>query len=643
MAFHSSTDQTEQDLVRLKVMLGRFRPWLLIALFLAMATLAVYWQVRNCEFINFDDDLYVTRNHHVRSGLTLDGAGWALTATRAKNWHPLTWLSHMLDVELYGMDPGGHHATNLIFHIINTLLLFHVLRRMTGDLWQCGLVASLFALHPLHAESVAWVSERKDLICTFFWFLTLWAYTRYVEEPTFGRYVSVVVPFVLGLLAKPMLVTLPFVLLLLDYWPFKRLRFNPKINSPVPQPMNRSPSQPLHLIREKIPLFCLSAASSIATVLVQKSGGALGSIETYSIGTRVANALVSYVKYMGMMIWPFDLAILYPHHGLPQWWQVAGALTLLAVITLLSMRFARSYAWFAVGWLWYIGTLVPVIGIVQVGVQSMADRYTYVPLVGLFIIIAWGIPEVLGRWRYSLVGFVVIVGASLFLLGALTVQQVHHWKNSVSLFEHCIDVTARNQGAHNNLANALSAEGRDGEAIRHYLEALRINPDYALAHNNLGLALARGGRIAEASRHYAKALSLDNDFEEAHNNLGAILVRQGRTVEALSHYSEAIRINPSYWEAYVNMAMVLETKGDIDGAIQHCLKALRINPGNERLHNNLGVLFARKGMNKEATAHFKEALRISPGYADAEKNLKKALGMQKENGKDEPGKNNRVQ
>ena len=640
----------------LSMMGNRFYRKGLISLFLVILTLSVYRQTNHHEFINYDDDLYVTANPHVRSGLTLRGIKWSFTTGHAKNWHPLTWLSHMLDVQLYGMNPGQHHMTNLLFHIGNTLLLFLVFRRMTGYLWRSGFVAALFALHPLHVESVAWVAERKDVLCAFFWMLTVWSYIRYVEHSGVYRYLVILLFFILGLMSKPMIVTLPFVLLLLDYWPLGRLQYSKSIDS---IPIYSNPSI-FHLVWEKIPLFILSALSSIATFLVQQSGGALGSLNEYSLSVRIFNALVSYVSYIGKMFWPFHLAILYPHPGILPFWKVAGAFLLLVSISLMAFRVMKRHPWFIVGWLWYMGTLVPVIGIVQVGLQGMADRYTYVPLIGIFIIIVWGVSELAAGWRYKKIALGAIGGVSLLTLMATTWVQAGYWKNSITLFEHTLDVTSSNYGAHNNLGNALAARGKTSEAIGHYLDALAINSDYAAAYNNLGLALVREGKTSEAIGRYLEALRINPDFKEAHNNLGIAFAKHGNPAEAICQYTKALQIDPEYLRARINLGGVLVAQGKPEKAIYHYSEvlrinsgykteahyslgnlwlgqgkpekaiyhyseALRINPDFEKAHNNLGIALIRKGKIEEAIFHFREALRILPDYADAKKNLKKAL------------------
>jgi len=596
------------------------RPGIIVCLSLVLSILVAYWQVRDHEFVNYDDDLYVTKNQHVQAGLSLKGITWSLTDTSTGNWHPLTWLSHMLDCQLYGMNPGSHHLTSVLFHMWNTLLLFLLLRRMTGALWQSGFVATLFALHPLHVESVAWVAERKDVLSTFFWMLTLWSYVWYVEHRGISRYLLVLLFFILGLMAKPMLVTLPFVLLLLDYWPLKRFSWEKSVDGNLQQESTIS-----RMIWEKTPLFFLAMALSVVTFLAQKSGGALNPLDVYPLDARIGNAVVSYVSYIGKMIWPNNLAILYPHPGMLPIKQVAGAGLLILFISLLAIWAVKRRPWFTVGWLWYTGTLVPVIGLVQVGVQSMADRYTYVPLIGLFIIVAWGIHELMARWRHRIMGLLTMTALFILILLVITRMQVRYWSNSISLFEHAIKVTDGNFVAHNNLGKAFSEKGRIAEAITHFLEALRIKPDYAEAHNNLGLSLAKNGRIDEAIKHILQALQLKPYFAEAHNNLGNALDLQRRTGEAIGHYLEALRIKPDFEEAHYNLGLVLVRQNRTDEAITHFLEALRIKPDYAEANNDLGLALFHKGNIEGAIDHFREALRIKPDFVEALNNISLAL------------------
>jgi len=586
----------------------------MVCLFLVVAILAVYWQVQKNEFVSFDDNLYIIENSPVQSGLTLKSIVWSFTTTHAGNWHPLTWLSHMLDIRLFGMNAGGHHLTSLFFHIANTLLLFAVFNKMTGDFWQSGFVAALFALHPLRVESVGWVSERKDVISTFFWMLTMWSYIWYVENQKVNRYFFVILFFTLGLMAKPMLVTLPFVLLLLDYWPLCRFEFRQSGNAVGDSAQKRSG---FCLVREKIPLFVLVAAASVVTLMVES----VSSLEQYPLNVRVANALVSYVSYIKKTVWPDSLACFYPHPGMLPGWQVAGACLLLVSISFLVIIAAGKRPFYAVGWLWYIGTLVPVIGLVQIGSQAMADRYTYVPLIGIFIIVAWGVPELWPRRYQSKTLLATLAAILLSILMVITWKQIKYWENSITLYEHAIEVTPHNALMHGNLGVELEKEGRLDEAIGHYLEALRIKPDYAGVHNNLGVALANQGRIDEAISHYLTTLRIEPDHVDAHNNLGVALANKGLIDEAIGYYLKALRIKPDHAVAHTNFGVVLEKKGRINEAMEHHLEALRLQPAYAEPHYNLGVALANQDRIDEAIDHYLEALRIKPDYAGAHSNL----------------------
>jgi protein O-mannosyl-transferase len=559
---------------------------IIICLFLIITTLAVYWQVTNHEFLNYDDDIYITKNHHVRSGL--GGIAWAFTATDAANWHPLTWVSHMLDVQLYGMNPGQHHMTNLLFHIVNTLLLFLVFKRMTGYLWRSGFIAALFALHPLHVESVAWVAERKDVLCAFFWMLTMFSYVRYVERPEANRYFLVLLFFMMGLMAKPMIVTLPFALFLLDYWPLRRFRFGRSDSSKSGQERLFA----LRLILEKAPLFFLAAASSVVTFLVQQSGGAVTALDALPLYARIGNALVSYAGYLGKMLWPYEMAVLYPHPGELPLWQIVGACLLLISISLLAISAAKQRPWFVVGWLWYIGTLVPVIGLVQVGTQAMADRYTYVPIIGLFIIIAWFVPELVARRPHKKILLTTLAIIYLSILMTATWTQVRYWKNSTVLFKHTLNVTVNNYIAHDKLGEALAEQNRTAEAIRHYSEALRIEPDFVQAHLNMGDAHASLGNSEDAVYYYNKALQKKPDYEKAHNNLGNAIARQGNFEAAVYHYNEALKINPNYAGAHYNLGKIAANQGKIEDAILHYKKTLKVSPNMAEALYNLSWIYA---------------------------------------------------
>ena len=602
------------------------RPDLLVCLFLVIATLAVYWQVRGHSFVNFDDGMYVTDNYHVRAGLSPQSVKWALTETEAANWHPLTRLSHMLDVQLFGMNAGAHHMTSMFFHLANTLLLFFVFKRMTGCLWQSGIVAALFALHPLHVESVAWVSERKDVLSAFFWLLTMGGYALYVERPGKIRFLIALLFFALGLMAKPMLVTLPFVLLLMDYWPLGRLGGKMMPSGIIAQPVTGGQrALILRLVIEKIPFFVLSAASCWVTIHAQQGKGAVGSLERFPMVVRVANALVSYVKYIAKTIWPQNLAAYYPHPGIVSWWWVLGAGLLLVAVSILAIRTIRQFPWFIVGWLWYLGTLVPVIGLMQVGAQAMADRYTYLPLIGLFIITAWGFAELIAGWRNKK-KLLALAGASLLItLMVSSWFQVRHWKNSITLFQHAIEVTKNNYFAHDGLGLILASQGKNDEAIHQYLEALRIRPDFAEAHNHMGNALKIQGIPGEAIDHYKKALGIKPQYAEAYYNLGHILAGQGKIADAVEQYSAALKLRPEYPEVHYQLGSALMNQGKIDEAMAHYFKALNKRPTDAKIFNQLGFALVKKGRINEARIQFSKAVQIEPHFARAHYNLGHAL------------------
>ena len=588
-----------------------------ICIFLAVSTFAVYSQVQDHEFINYDDDKYVTNNEYVKAGFTRDSVGWALTTSYNSNWHPMTWLSHMLDAQLFGPNSKGHHLTNLLFHIANVLLLFLVLLRMTGALWQSGFVAALFALHPLNVESVAWVAERKNVLSTFFWLLTMWAYIRYAQKTNLKRYSLVILFFAMGLMSKPMLVTLPFVLLLLDYWPLRRLQSDRR-------------TAISRLVYEKIPLLVLVAGSVVTTLTVQKMGGALGSLNAFPIQERVINALVSYWLYLQKMIWPGGLAIFYAHpeNTLSVWKGLATA-ALLALVTTAAIRLARRAPYFAVGWFWYLGTLIPVIQLVQTGSIAMADRYAYVPLIGIFIIIAWGLPELLAKWRLRSRILTIAAGIWIPTLMLMTWNQVSHWKNSITIFSHAIEVTDIEYPdfllAHNNLANALLAEGRTGKAISHYKMAINLMPDYAVNHNHLANALFAEQKTEEAISHFKMAIELMPDYAIAHNNLGTVLLAEQKTEEAISHYKTAVKLLPNYATAHYNLGFALMKEKKTGEAIFHFKMAIQLEPNNTNAHSNLGNALLAEQKTKEAISHYKIAINLKPDNPLALQNFKMAL------------------
>ena len=561
---------------------------------LVVATLCVYGKIWTYDFIGYDDDKYVTQNQYVIQGLSKESVIWAFRSTHASNWHPLSWLSHMLDVELFGMNAGAHHLTSFLFHILNSLLLFIVFRKMTAHIWQSGIVALLFALHPLHVESVAWVAERKDVVSAFFWLLTIWSYVRFAHRPAIARYLAVVGFFSLGLMAKPMVVTLPFVLLLLDYWPLNRIQVG-QTNDYTGKP---NPGLPvLRLVYEKIPLFALAGISCAVTFLAQKKGEALGLLDVHPPMMRVANAVVSYLKYIQKMLWPDQLAVLYPYPKVIVEWQVLAAFVVLGCVTFLAVRYRKRLPWLFVGWFWYVGTLVPVIGLVQVGVQSMADRYTYLPLVGLFVILSWGTAHLIGNWRFKKITLSVASAVLCILLVTTARAQMSYWKNSFTLFEHTLEVTTDNYVIHNNLGFELALKGRMDEAIMHYRAALRINPEFEPAHINLGSALFSQGKIEKSLAYYQATLNQKSRFAGVHHNLGILLLRVGRIDEAVVHFQEALGIKADYAEVY----------------------------------NSLGAALVSQGKIIEAMANFRQAIRIKPDLMEAKLNLKNLSAAQKGN------------
>ena len=591
---------------------------LLVCVVLALVNFGLYWSVADYEFVKYDDDTYITDNRIVQRGLSFEGVKWAFTTGRASNWHPVTWLSHMLDCQVFGLKSGGHHLVNVFFHTANTLLLFFILYRMTGALWASAFVAALFAMHPLHVESVAWVSERKDVLSTFFWLLVMWAYAGYVKRPKVIKYGLVVLFFAFSLMSKPMMVTGPFVLLLLDFWPLERVRFGKLVDS------GSGPGQKsaVYLVIEKLPLFLCSVVSSVVTFLAQRAGGAVPTMESLGMRSRLGNAVVSYAGYVGKMFWPSRLAVLYPHPagGLSMVnVAVCGAGLLLVTAVFVWVGLRRRYVLF--GWLWYVGTLVPVIGVVQVGVQSMADRYTYVPYIGLFIIIAWSVREVVLR-RPGL-KFVTAVSAAVVLsaLSVFTAMQIKYWQNSSILFERTIEVTEDNWLMCNNYANILKESGEYEKAVEHFRAALEVRPNNAEVHNNLAGALGKLGRTEEEIKHYRRALELKPDFAVAHYNLATVFLLRGRMDEAIASYRKAVEFQPDYVEAISQLGFVLGERGELEEAVGYYKKALAIEPGNVIAHGRLGLALASLGRIDEAIREFRVVLSARPDDAEMHFNI----------------------
>ena len=647
---------------------------LLVILCLIIVIIAVYTKVQNFDFVGYDDELYVTQNQYVQKGISTEGLKWAFTTFHTANWHPLTWLSHMLDFELYGLNPAGHHWTNVEFHIANTLLLFFILFKMTGAVFRSAFVAALFALHPLHVESVAWIAERKDVLSTFFGLLSIGAYYSYVKKSSAKYYLLLIILISLGLMAKPMLVTLPFVLLLLDFWPLNRFQFQHDSRLSSKEDYVDAIRKNLRIILEKIPLFIPIIISCIITFFAQKSEGAVKAIWALPMKYRIENAIVSYVKYVLKAVWPYNLAVFYPHpeNTIPLW-QITGGILLIAAACFGAIRTARKYPYILVGLFWYFGTLVPVIGLVQVGDQAMADRYTYVPLIGIFIIVSWGFSDLLKKrlrgqkseirgQRSGIVSGVansldknlfqkIFLGTSVAILLVVmswkSFIQLNTWKNGITLFEHALSVTQNNYLAENNLGTAYGSKNLD-KALLHYKTAIKIKPGYVNALYNLGTVYEEKGQIDKAISNYLKVLKINPDNFGALNNLGLIFFKQGdydkaihyfKTVlktdpkktnvrmnlanvlflqakpdEAISLYREILHDESEIADVHYNLANVLSYQKNIDEAVHHYKEALRIDPKYSKAYYNLGNIFLIQGKIEEAVANFFKAIQFKPDY-----------------------------
>ena len=613
---------------------------------LILATLTAYSQVGNHGFVNFDDDIYITQNPSIHDGITVQGLYWAFTTGHAANWHPLTWMSHMLDIQIFGLNPRGHHLTNLLFHVANVLLLFFVLNNMTKALWRSAFVAALFALHPLHVESVAWISERKDVLSTFFWMLTLVAYNRYAGTPRLRNYLAVIAVFALGLMAKPMLVTLPFVLVLLDYWPLRRFagskaaqsipaaaqncvpatRRKRKAGKPAPATGIEAPNPAaaaFHrpagrpLVVEKIPLLVLAAFSCAATYIAQNKGGTVASTEVFTLGLRLTNAFVSYVIYIVKTVWPENLAVFYPHPGFLPLWRILGAALFLIVVTFSVILKGRRFPYLPVGWLWFTGTLVPVIGVVQVGTQALADRYTYIPSIGLFIMAAWGIPEIFRQRSHAKNILAACAALCLLCLAILTRTQVGYWRDNISLFDHAVNVTTNNGAMYNNRGNALHSVGKNDQAIRDFDRAIEITPRFAEAYNGRGLARKSMGDYVRAVEDFDKAIEINPSFVEAYNNRGLTRNIVGNYSQAVEDFDRAIQINPEMAPVYNNRGNARDCMGDHARAIEDYDRAIAINPQYADAFNNRGIAYDGMDNHMQAIEDFNRAIAINPDYAEA--------------------------
>jgi tetratricopeptide (TPR) repeat protein len=628
----------------------------LIWVALAVLPLIVFWQVQEFDFVSFDDQAYTYGNPHVMAGLDGTGIRWAATTIDEANWHPLVWLSLMLDVELHGGTPGGFHRTNLALHLANGLLLFVALVAMSGERWKSAFVAALFAIHPLHVESVAWISSRKDVLSTLFGLLALIAYARYARLRRPRWYVAALAAYSCSLLSKQMLVTLPFLLLLLDYWPLGRLG-------------HRSPGTVRRLVLEKLPFFALAAAFSVIVYYAQLEGDAMRSAETFPMGVRILNAPVAYVLYLARTVWPVGLSAFYPHPGSAV--SIAGAVlaaAALTVVSIVALRQSSRRPFVFVGWFWFLGMLVPVIGLVQVGRQQMADRYTYLPIVGLFVLVAWLLPSLLppAPWRDRyLVG---VATAAIAALAFAAWVQTATWRNTGTLFEHALAVTRNNAIAHTNLGSWLGQQGQHEAALGHLQRAVAIDPDNPSAQNNLGLALSMTGRTTEAIPRFEKALAIEPGLVSAHMNWGLALVGNGRADESLEHFRAALELQPDNTEiqralgaTYRDLGRGLAQSGDIAGAAAHFRETLRLQPADALSHydlaaalylqgelhesraqyeaaleldpelaearNGMGLVLLRQGEKDAAIEELRKALEIRPDFAAAQRNLEEALGQ----------------
>ena len=664
-----------------------------------MITVAVYWQVGEFEFLDWDDTIYLTENTAVQSGVTVSGIKWAFSSFHATNWHPVTWLSHMLDVQMFGMNAGRHHLTNALLHICNTLLLFLILLRITGLAWRSFFVAALFAVHPLHVESVAWVAERKDVLSAFFWMLSIYCYTFYIQNQKLKWYLLVVICFAVGLMAKPMLVTLPFILLLLDYWPLKRFPIQCPLGCNTVAMGQRS--SVAYLVLEKTPLLVLTIASSVVTFFAQDKGGAVtslddsmahGSVDSVAIGfgmaERFSNAIMSYVSYLGKTFYPHNLSFFYPFRTDIQNEVLIQSALLILGVSLIAVWQIRCKPYFFVGWFWFVGMLVPVSGVVLVGWQSMADRYTYLPLVGVFIAVAWGVPELAKRWpgRKKILAFAT--ATSILACVTLSYIQVGYWRNNLSLYQHAAEVVPESAFVHFKLGTTL-AEKDDYDAakvqfemalriqpfdlrtrfnlglvllrlkqfekaIEEFNEILKRYPSYAAAERQIeiarsmlrqqqmmvainnspeiymrrGMLFERQGRIQDAILVYKQIVQYKPEYIEAHQKLGFLFYKLHRVDEAIMHYKMLVRLQPDSAAVYYNLGLAFADKNQFDEAIEHYQHALRIQPEWAEIYNNLGVASFRKNLVEQAIKSFEKALQLKPGYIQAKNNLDRVIYAQ---------------
>ena len=631
----------------------------LIIAFLIVASFIAFGRILANDFVNYDDNRLITENSHIKTGFNAESIKWAFTNSSVEYWHPLTWLSIMLDWRLFGANASGHHFVSLLLHIGSAILLFLFLSKATGALWPSAFAAALFALHPLRVESVAWAAERKDVLSVFFGMATLYAYAYYVEKPQISKYFICLILFVLSLMSKLTLVTLPCVLLLLDYWPLGRwqkastpdsvpvlvdkgtgkkksikLKAESSVDKKIAKPVQSGRQLIGNLLWEKVPFFFLALSLGSMGIWQAQKDRLFVTLQQNPFFDRIMNAIVSYVSYLGKTFWPIDLAVFYPYPDAPPLWQFLGALLIFLLISVVIILYIRKLPFLFVGWFWYLGVLFPVIGLMQAGLQTMADRYTYFPSIGIAIMLTWGVGYLLPKVKLRKI---IIIPTAIILaaLTFLTWQQCGYWKNSISLFNHVLQATKDNYLAHLGLGTALAAEGKNEEAIHHYRESIEINPYLSNTHLNLAHALVIQGRIEEAIAQYLAVIKLNPDQEEAHSDLGVVLATQGKKLadqgkksaarrmneEAIAHYLAAIKINPNYDNAYYNLANLYIKQGKIAEAIDNYVQAIKINPDHFDAHFNLADIFVQQSKIDQAIEHFREAVRINPSSFKALNNL----------------------
>jgi len=615
---------------------------------LIVVTLILYWQTKDFGFVNYDDNIYVYNNKHIQKELSIENLKWALTASYEASWQPVVWLSYMIGYHFHGLNPGWHHLTNVFFHISNALLLFFLLKQITGALYRSAFIAFLFALHPIHMESVVWITERKDVLCAFFWMLSIWSYLHYLKRPGLLRYTQLFALLSLSLMTKPMPVTLPFTLLLLDFWPLGRVDFKIRksetLNLEREQECasNFSPHtfihiistsianlfsfirRNIHLFLEKLPLFIPVILSIIITIMVSKSGGAVPSLKIFPLQIRIENALFSYICYIEKMMWPFNLAVFYPHPGDLPFWKVTASLLLILIISVISIRMIQKRPWLFVGWFWYLGTLVPVIGLIQIGGYAMADRFAYIPFIGIYIIIAWGIPLLFSNFKKKTM--ISIISISFILIIFLTAwNQIKYWTDSIRLFEHALEVTSNNAIAHNNLGTALRESKKQDKALMHFMKALQIDPKLALTYNNLGMTLAEKGETDKAIYYYTQAIHFDPEFSEAYNNLGIVLFQKNKLKEAIEHFQTAIQRMPDNTDMQHNLSIILQTQKKIDAAIEKIQTRLENITDDPILYYQLGNMYLKKGEDDKAILNYQNALSLKSDFKPALNSLSNAF------------------